>query len=144
MSERDPARRDLIVRAQLAAVASVAESANVLGRAEAVRLVCAAIEHAASAPGALLGPDEQVLFRLTAVGECALYQARAARVDRDMLVLRINQLPREQQTAYSLRVESRMADWQIAEVMGISEDAVVMLILKALMSLAGAGDGQHV
>ena len=144
MSERDPPRIDdeRIVRAQLAAVVCVAESGNVLERSVAVRLVCDAVDRASRIPGAMLGTDEEVCRRLTLAGESALYQVRAARFDRELLVARISRLPLEQKTAYSLRLDG-MSDWQIGKAMNIDEDAVVLLILKATMALAGASNAEH-
>jgi DNA-directed RNA polymerase specialized sigma subunit len=56
---------------------------------------------------------------------------------KNELVARIQALPREHKTVYALRYEHALSDAQIAEVLGISEDDVVRLMLAALNQLRG-------
>ena len=131
---------DTIVRAQLAATVSARDVHGPIPRRQAVATICHAIESAAKLPGALDGAEDEVCRRLTVIGECAFYELRAGHVPRDILIQRIKSLPHDQQIAYSLRLEHGMSDWQIAETLNITEDAVVALVLRALMALNGVSD----
>jgi DNA-directed RNA polymerase specialized sigma24 family protein len=130
----------VIVRAKVAAMLSASDGFNPLPWGRATAIVCNAIEAAASVPGGMAGTDEEATHRLTLAGVIALYQVRAGMVERETLINRINSLPKDQARAYSLRIEHGLSDWQIAEFLGITEDAVVALILRALMALTGVSD----
>jgi DNA-directed RNA polymerase specialized sigma24 family protein len=128
---------DIIIRAQIAAMLSATDGFSPLPWTRTTAIVCGAIEDAAARPGALDGDADGVKDRLTIVGVTALYTVRAGMVERQTLIKRIEDLPKDQQYAYSLRIEHDLSNAGIAKVMGIAEDAAIALILRALMTLAG-------
>lgn len=130
----------VIVRAQIAAMLSASDGFNPLPWRRASHIICSAIDRAANAPGGLAGTEEETTHRLTLAGVTALYTVRAGMVERETLIDRVKSLPKDQAKAYALRIEHGLSDAQIADVLGITEDAVVALILRALMTLSGVSD----
>lgn len=126
-----------IVRAQIAAMLSASDGFDPLPWRRATVIVCSAIEEAAAAPGGMDGTEDEATRRLTLSGVTALYTVRAGMVERETLIKRIQGLPKDQSKAYALRIEHGLSDAQIAAVLGITEDDVVALILRALMTLTG-------
>jgi DNA-directed RNA polymerase specialized sigma24 family protein len=132
-----------MVRAHLAALVSMGDSLTPLTRAQAVAVAFAAIRAEAAAidaAGVATDAEMGLEMRLSLAGVRAVHEAQAGMIDRSLLIQRIEALPQKQQRAYSLRYEHGMCDAQIAESLGIDEDAVAALMLRALLRLTGVSD----
>lgn len=70
---------------------------------------------------------------LTMYGIRAIFEHHAGMQPRELLIDRIDALSEDQRLVYSLRHEHGLSDWQIAQIVDITEDRVVALILQALM-----------
>ena len=131
---------DIIVRAELAAVLALGDDHSPLSRVQVMVIACSAVWAEAQRAVSRMQPDA-LEAHLTLHAVRMLYEARSGLgVDRPLLVQRIRDLPRDQQVAYALRYEHGMSDAQIAEVVGLTEDAVASLMLRALQHILGVSD----
>ncbi len=133
--------REVIIRAQLAALLSFGGKYHPLNSDQALLIAITAIEMAASESSTWNSTLEDAQNRLTLRGIIALCHAQAGSLPRELLIERIESLPKDQQVAYSLRYEHNCNDLQIAHALGLSEDQVVTIMLKALMTLTGQSNG---
>jgi DNA-directed RNA polymerase specialized sigma24 family protein len=128
---------EAIIRAHLAAMLSMGESFAPLTHAQAVRVAFGAIYLEAVRCAGVLPRDDN---HLVICGVRAVHEAQAGLLDRDLLISRIEALTKDEQTAYSLRYEHGMSDAEIAAAIGIDEDAVVSLMLRALLKITGVAE----
>ena len=147
MTDKPPTLVDLptnglesvVIRAHLAALQSMGNSHAPLTHRQSVLVSFAAI-HADAMRHAEDFHPAGLLNHLTIVGVRAVHEAQAGLIDRDLLVERIEALSPQEKAAYSLRYEHEMSDSQIADALGISEDAVVALMLRALLKITGVAE----
>jgi len=132
-----PEMEAVVIRAHLAALKSMGEHPAPLTKAQAIQASFTAIMREALAAARSKFRPEALQNQLTVVGVRAIHEKQAGLLPRERLVQRIKSLPKDQATAYSLRYEHEYPDWKIAEIMGITEDQVVALILRALLTTTG-------
>lgn len=132
---------ELLAAANFRAIASLGHDTAPLTRIQAVAIVVDATGDEASRLAGL-GLNEHVLRqRLTLAGIAAVRQAQAGLMPRAEIIASINLLSDDHKMVFGLRYEHGLSDAEIAEVMSISEDEVVTLMLKALMIVTGAKHG---
>ena len=132
-----------MIRAHLEALRSMGERHYPITHRQAIVVSFEAIHKAAMGTADDFNPIA-LQKQLTIAGITAIHAAQAGvlgAIDRPLLVARIESLSPSEQRAYSMRYEEEMSDWQIAEALGISEDAVVALMLRGLLKLTGVANG---
>lgn len=129
----------VVIRAHLAALQSMGTS-----HAPLTHRQCIAISFAAIHADAMLHADDfhpaGLKNHLAIVGVRAIHEAQAGLIDPTLLVNRIEALSPDEKAACSLRYEHEMTDSQIAEALGVSEDAVIALMLRALLKITGVSE----
>lgn len=144
MTARHPTLVDLpsqeleavVIRAHLAALQSMGTSHAPLTHRQCIAISFSAIHADAMLHAGDFHPSG-LKNHLAIVGVRAIHEAQAGMMDRGLLVERIEALSPEEKAAYSLRYEHDLSDRAIASALGITEDAVVALMLRALLKLTG-------
>lgn len=130
---------DIIVKAELAAMVCIGMDTAPLSRAQVTAIACLAVWQRAQLMADVLPPAE-LEMNLTLHAVRAIREAQAGMAtDRERLTERIEHLPLLEQRVFALRYEHMLADWQIAQALGITEDEVVTLMLRALQAVRWGG-----